>query len=75
MYKILWIWIKSYRKNLGDFSFELSKFLIKSLRYTDVNDKKGLELAYKLFVKSSKDNYTINDLMKVCKNIKNKENK
>lgn len=48
-----------------DFSYELSKFLIRILRYVDVNDKDALALAYKLFVKSSKDNYTINDLLEV----------
>lgn len=47
----------------SDFSYELSKLLIRLLRYVDVNDKEALNLAYKLFVKSSKDNYTINNLI------------
>ena len=46
-----------------DFSFELSKLLIKLMRYIDLEDKDALQLAYELFVKSSKDNYTINDLI------------
>ena len=54
----------------SDFSYELSKFLIRILRHVDVEDKDALSLAYGLFVRSSKDNYTINDLMelidKVC---------
>lgn len=67
---------KSYQENLriryilipnfkSSFSFELSKFLIKILRYVDVEDKNALQLAYGLFVRSSKDNYTINDLMEL----------
>lgn len=48
-----------------DFSYELSKFLIRILRYVDVEDKDALSLAYGLFVRSSKDNYTMNDLMEL----------
>lgn len=48
----------------SDFSYELSKLLIRLLRHVDVNDKEALTLAYKLFVESSKDNYTINNLLK-----------
>ena len=62
-------------ESVGDFNFELSKFLIRLLRYIDHNDQQGLELAFQLFVKSSKDNYTMNDLIEVCENIKNKESK
>lgn len=51
----------------NDFSFELSKFLMKVLRYVDIKDKNALPLAYKLFIKSSKDNYTIDDLLEVVK--------
>ena len=51
----------------NDFSFELSKFLMKVLRYVDIKDKNALPLAYKLFIKSSKDNYTIDDLLEVIK--------
>ena len=49
----------------SDFSYELSKLIVKLLRFIDVNDKEGLRFAYELFVKSSKDNYTINDLLEV----------
>ena len=49
----------------ADFSYELSKFLIKILRHIDVEDKNALSLAYGLFVRSSKDNYTMNDLMEL----------
>ena len=49
----------------SDFSYQLSKLLIRLLRHVDVNDKLALPLAYKLFVKSSKDNFTINDLLMV----------
>lgn len=48
-----------------DFSYELSKFLIRILKYVDVEDKDALSLAYGLFVRSSKDNYTMNDLMEL----------
>ena len=48
---------------LQDFQFELSKFLIRILRYVDVEDKAALSLAYTLFVRSSKDNYTFDDLL------------
>ena len=51
----------------NDFSFELSKFLMKLLRYVDIKDKNALPLAYKLFIKSSKDNYTIDDLLEVVR--------
>ena len=47
----------------SDFSYELSKLLIRLLRHVDVNNKEALALAYKLFVESSKDNYTINNLL------------
>lgn len=50
----------------SDFSFELSKLLIRLMRYVDVNDKDTLALAYGLFIRSSKDNFTINDLMELC---------
>lgn len=49
----------------ADFSYELSKFLIRILRYVDIEDKEALSLAYGLFVRSSKDNYTMNDLMEL----------
>lgn len=48
-----------------DFSYELAKFLIRILKYVDVEDKDALSLAYGLFVRSSKDNYTMNDLMEL----------
>ena len=48
-----------------DFSYELSKFLIRILKYVDVEDRDALSLAYGLFVRSSKDNYTMNDLMEL----------
>lgn len=48
-----------------DFSYELSKLLLRILRYSDTNDNETLKLAYVLFVRSSKDNYTINDLLEV----------
>ena len=54
-------------KEKMDISYEISKFLIKVLRFIDVNDKEALNLGYNLFVRSSKENYTINDLMEVCK--------
>ena len=53
----------------SDFSFELSKLLIRLMRYVDVNDKEALALAYGLFIKSSKDNFTISDLMELCSDI------
>lgn len=54
--------IPDYNSN---FSYELSKFLIRLLRHVDVDDKDALSLAYGLFVRSSKDNYTMNDLMEL----------
>ncbi len=47
----------------SDFSFELSSLIVRLLRYVDINDKEALQLGYELFVRSAKDNYTINDLM------------
>ena len=58
----------------SDFSFELSKLLIRLMRYVDVNDKETLALAYGLFIKSSKDNFTINDLMELCSDIEDDNN-
>ena len=55
-----------------DFSYELSKFLIRILRFVDVEDKDALSLAYSLFVKSSKDNYTMNDLMEIVDKVRDK---
>lgn len=53
-----------------DFSFELSKLIIRILRFVDVKDKEALNLAYKIFVTTSKDNYTITDLLKVVNSYK-----
>ena len=53
-----------------DFSYELSKFLIRMLRVVDVDDKEALSLAYGLFVRSSKDNYTLNDLIELVDSAK-----
>ena len=60
--KLKFIVIPNYT---GDFSFELSKLLIRVLRFIDVEDKEALNLAYGLFVKSSKENYLIGDLMEL----------
>ena len=57
----------------GDFSFELSKLIIRILRYIDVNDKAALNLAYGLFVKSSKENYLISDLMQLIDRVQVKD--
>lgn len=54
----------------SDFSYELSKFLIKILRFIDIDDKNALTLAYGLFVRSSKENYTINDLMELVDKVR-----
>ena len=56
-----------------DFSYELSKFLIRILKYVDVEDRDALSLAYGLFVRSSKDNYTMNDLMELIDKAKGNE--
>lgn len=48
-----------------DFHFELSKFLIRLLRHIDVDDKDALTLGYRLFVRSSKDNYKLEDLLTI----------
>lgn len=75
--------INKYRNNIRyrfitipnlnhDFSYELSKFLIRILRFVDVEDKDALSLAYSLFVKSSKDNYTMNDLMDLVDKVRDK---
>lgn len=50
---------------IADFSYELSKFLIRLLRHVDTTEKDALELAYALFLKSSIKNYSISDLMNV----------
>lgn len=49
----------------ADFSFELSRFLASILNKVDTKDKNAINLSFGLFVKSSKDHYTINDLMDV----------
>lgn len=54
-----------------DFSYEFSKFLIKLMRYVDIDDQDALNLSYELFVKSSKDNYTISDLLEIVNKYKN----
>lgn len=56
----------------ADFSYELSKFLIRILRFVDVDDKEALSLAYGLFVRSSKDNYTMNDLIELVEKVRDK---
>ena len=56
-----------------DFSYELSKFLIRILKYVDVEDRDALSLAYGLFVRSSKDNYTMNDLMELIDKARDNE--
>ena len=61
-------WLFTIIPNLNrDFSYELSKMLIRLLRYVDVYDKGALNIAYRLFVASSKDNYTITDLLRIIK--------
>lgn len=67
--KYKFIGIPNYHSS---FSFELSKFLIKILRYVDVDDKDAISLGYGLFVRSSKDNYTISDLMELVDIVKDK---
>ena len=57
----------------SSFSFELSKFLIGILRHVDVEDREALTLSYGLFVRSSKDNYTMNDLMELVDKVYTKE--
>lgn len=54
----------------SSFSYELSKFLIRILRHVDVEDKNALNLGYGLFVRSSKDNYTISDLMELIDSVR-----
>lgn len=56
----------------SDFSYELSKFLIRILRFVDIEDKEALSLAYSLFVRSSKDNYTMNDLMELVDKVRDR---
>lgn len=57
-----------------DFILELSRFLVRILRFTDVKDKMALSLAYKLFIRSSKDNYTIEDLLEAVEEVKYSKN-
>lgn len=58
----------------SSFSYELSRFLVRLLRHIDVEDKDALSLAYGLFVRSSKDNYTISDLMELVDKVYDKKN-
>ena len=58
-----------------DFSYELSKFLIRILRFVDVSDRDALNLAYSLFVRSSKDNYVISDLMELVDAVRTLRNR
>ena len=48
-----------------DFKYELSKFLVRILRHIDVNDNGAITLGYRLFVRSSKPEYTLDDLMEI----------
>lgn len=59
--------------NNSDFSYELSKFILKLLRFIDIDDKEALTLAYGLFVRSSKDHYTLSDLMELIDVVKEKD--
>ncbi len=59
----------------ADFSYELSKLLIRVLRYIDVADKEALNIAYGLFVRSSKENYTMNDLLSLVEGAKKRSSK
>ena len=56
-----------------DFSYELSKLLIRVLRFIDVSDKEALNIAYGLFVRSSKENYTMNDLLSLVERVRDKK--
>ena len=58
-----------------DFSYELSKLLIRILRHIDLDDKEAMSLAYGLFVRSSKDNYTMNDLIELVDKVRDKNTK
>lgn len=53
----------------SDFHYEFSKFLIRILRHIDVEDREALKLAYKMFVRSSKDNYLIADIFDAVKEV------
>lgn len=59
----------------ADFSYELSKLLIRVLRYIDIADKEALNIAYGLFVRSSKENYTMNDLLSLVEGVKKRSSK
>lgn len=49
----------------SDFSYELSKLLIRVLRFIDTNDREALNLAFGLFVKSSRENYVLSELLEL----------
>lgn len=49
----------------SDFSYELSKLLIRVLRFIDTNDRDALNLAFGLFVKSSRENYVLSELIEL----------
>lgn len=49
----------------SDFSYELSKLLIRVLRFIDTNDRDALNLAFGLFVKSSRENYVLSELLEL----------
>lgn len=70
--KLCFVLIPNY--NL-DFSYELSKFLIRVLRFIDVKDKDALNLAYGLFVRSSKEDYVMSDLMELIDKVKIRNSK
>lgn len=57
-----------------DFLLELSRFLVRILRFIDVKDKMALSLAYKLFIRISKDNYAIDDLLDIAREADNVKN-
>ncbi len=67
--KLKFIVIPNYK---SDFSYELSKLLIRTLRFIDIDDKEALNLAYGLFVRSSKENYLISDLLELVDKVQMK---
>ena len=52
-------------KSEHDFSFNFSQLMIRILRHVDIKSREALQLAYALFVVTSKSGFSINDIENV----------
>lgn len=53
-----------------DFYYDLSRFFVRMLRFCEIDNRETLNLAYSLFVTSSRTDYKIEDLVRVVEEVK-----